>query len=286
MKLYWYKGEDTYLLRKVDVSTLEINTPTIPYKRVAFLDVETTGLDKGTDEIIELGVRVAYVSEAGDIYGLSKEQQDIISCFNEPVKPISKEITRITGITQEMVKGHTLEIEKLQHILETVDLVVAHNAGFDRPFIDRQCTASKNVMWADSFTQKDWVSEGYSKANLEFLLISHGIIASSHRALADVESMIFLLMLDSENTGECYFREIWRNAFKPSLRLYAWGFPFASKDELKNRNFRWDVGKRVWYKDLTGTEEVKTLTEEITPFKGYEEIEVVEIEPLKRFSHE
>lgn len=74
------------------------------------VDTETTGLDHTKDEIIELGM-VAFVYDdkgrVGDIIGT-------FSKLREPSVPISPEITRITGITAEMVAGQSLTYAMIQ----------------------------------------------------------------------------------------------------------------------------------------------------------------------------
>ncbi|MGY4304184.1 DNA polymerase III epsilon subunit-like protein [Bradyrhizobium sp. USDA 4369] len=67
-------------------------------KQAIILDVETTGLDPKSDEVIELGmVKFDYLSD-GSIAGV----QDVFTAFNEPSIAISPEVTALTGITAEM----------------------------------------------------------------------------------------------------------------------------------------------------------------------------------------
>jgi DNA polymerase-3 subunit epsilon len=71
-------------------------------KTAVLLDVETTGLDTGKDEILDLGmVKFNYLPD-GSIAGV----RDVYSSFNEPSVPIPPEITALTGITDEMVRGN------------------------------------------------------------------------------------------------------------------------------------------------------------------------------------
>jgi hypothetical protein len=65
------------------------------------IDLETTGLDTTSDEVIELGlVKFAYLADDRVAHVV-----DTLGAFNEPTKPIPPEVTELTGITAEMVAG-------------------------------------------------------------------------------------------------------------------------------------------------------------------------------------
>ena len=91
------------------------------------LDIETTGLEPTQDEITEIG--------AMKIKG--KEVQDIFSSLVKPQKPISAEITKLTGIDDELVKDAPpidLVLPKFIDFINSA-VLIAHNADFDAPFI-------------------------------------------------------------------------------------------------------------------------------------------------------
>jgi DNA polymerase-3 subunit alpha (Gram-positive type) len=91
------------------------------------LDIETTGLEPTQDEITEIGALKAK----------GKELQNIYSTLIRPLKPISPEITRLTGIDNDMVKDSPYAQEILPRFCEYIDtsILVAHNAEFDLGFI-------------------------------------------------------------------------------------------------------------------------------------------------------
>ena len=88
------------------------------------MDVETTGLDHRRDEVIEIGM-VAFVHDAagrvGPVIGA-------INALREPSVEITLAITKLTGITPEMVAGQVLDLDTVRALLETADLMIAHNA--------------------------------------------------------------------------------------------------------------------------------------------------------------
>ena len=61
--------------------------------------------------------------------------------FEDPSFSIPSEITKITGITDEMVAGHRIDNCALGDLLSRGVLVIAHNAGFDRRFLERRVPA-------------------------------------------------------------------------------------------------------------------------------------------------
>ena len=120
----WYGN---YLkLITVDAFKKKCNLPYVVF------DLETTGLDADTDEIIEIGaVRV--------INGKVTDQT-----FQQLVNPgvkIPAEATEVNHITDSMVKGQPKMSEVLPAFLTFVDgdLLVAHNGGFDASFLDNAC---------------------------------------------------------------------------------------------------------------------------------------------------
>jgi DNA polymerase-3 subunit alpha (Gram-positive type) len=91
------------------------------------LDVETTGLEPTQHELTEIG--------ALKIQG--EEIKEIFSTLIRPRHPIPDEITRFTGIDDEMVKHSPSAAEALPKFIDFIadSILVAHNAEFDLAFI-------------------------------------------------------------------------------------------------------------------------------------------------------
>lgn len=98
-----------------------------------FLDVETTGLDPSRDEIIEHAMVPFTYSLDGRIF----EIHDAFQKLRDPGKSIPPEITAMTGITDEMVAGQSIDPAEVLAFASGAALVVAHNAAFDRRFPGR-----------------------------------------------------------------------------------------------------------------------------------------------------
>ena len=108
-------------------------------QRVIVLDTETTGLDSRTESIIELAMLSVLVDTAT---GLPVGPVTIYESFEDPGKPIPPAIQDITGIDDTMVAGQRIDDAAVTALVEQADLIVAHNAGFDRPFV-----APANIHW-------------------------------------------------------------------------------------------------------------------------------------------
>lgn len=249
----------------------------------AVIDVETTGLDQRKDHIIEIGIRVFKFNRlTGELLSLDSSY----SGFQDPGVPLSNEVKAITGITDEMLRGKIIDWIKINEILSRCQIIIAHNASFDRPFIDKQSLESKNKIWGCSLKQVDWNSYGFHTQKLDVLSIYHGFFTDAHRALNDSDALIYLLSLKHKNSKYPYLFELLNNAKKPTILVSALYAPYDMKDLLKNRNYRWDAQNRVWskiiYKDQYEVE-IQWLTDNIYSgnFKG----SLLEIQPINSFKN-
>lgn len=105
-------------------------------KRLAlYVDVETTGLDAARDQIIEVGaVLFEYGVGDGRIFAI----RESYSAFEDPGRRIPDAVTRMTAITDQMVAGQRIDERALETLVQQSALVIAHNAPFDRGFLERR----------------------------------------------------------------------------------------------------------------------------------------------------
>lgn len=97
---------------------------------IAF-DIETTGLDKRTDTIIEIG---AVRMRGGEVV-------DQFASFAQPGHPLSAKTVSLTNITDEMLAGAPSPEQAVANFVAWAGDVplVAHNAEFDTGFIREYC---------------------------------------------------------------------------------------------------------------------------------------------------
>jgi DNA polymerase-3 subunit epsilon len=220
----------------------------------AVLDVETTGLNHSDDVIIEIGIKLfKFNKDTGQILALG----DSYSAFQDPGRALTKEIISITGITDEMLAGQNIDWSKVNQLLNDSSVIIAHNARFDRPFIDRKSKISSEKIWACSIKQIDWAAKGFHSPKLELLNIYHGFFTNSHRAINDAEALMYLLSLPDAHNGQPYLQELLTNARRFMTQVIATSAPFESKDHLKGRGYNWDNINRFWAKTIF-KDELKT----------------------------
>jgi DNA polymerase-3 subunit epsilon len=212
-------------------------------RRAAIVDVETTGLDSQSDHVIEVGMVVfEYAAATGQIGPVVGHY----SALEDPGRPIPPEVTAIHHITDEMVKAKHFDETAVTQTLAGVSLVIAHNACFDRPFLERRFAQFAQYPWGCSLRDIPWREAGFGSSALEFLAYRMGFFYDGHRAETDCRALLAILSRPLGDTGRSAFQALLEHARKPTIRLYALNSPFESKDLLKARGYTWLSKPRVW----------------------------------------
>lgn len=212
------------------------------------VDTETTGTDPRYDAIVEMTVlRFEYCAATGRVCRIT----DVYSSFEEPEGPIPPEATAIHGITDEMVAGHRIDDARVEALLSGASCVIAHNAAFDRPLLERRLPVFAKKAWGCSHAQVPWEHEGFSGSKLEYLAWQSGFFFDAHRSEVDCRVLLEVLRRPLPRSGRTALSVLLERAQTPALVLWATGSPFDSKDALKARGYRWDPEQRCWHRRLT-----------------------------------
>ncbi|EFH12483.1 3'-5' exonuclease [Teichococcus cervicalis] len=249
------------------------------------LDVETTGLDHGQDEIIELAMLPFTYGLDGTLYSVG----EAFSRLRQPARPIPPEVTALTGLTDAMVAGQSFTPEEVAAFIGPAALVIAHNAGFDRRFAEAFCPDFAAKPWACSLHGVDWAAEGFEGRRLGDLAARHGLFFDGHRAVHDCQATLEILARPLPRSGVPALVRLLEAARRPSWRIWAEGAPFAAKDRLKARGYRWNGeanGRpRAWYIEVAEEQleaETAFLRSEI--YAGEVDVPMRRLTALERFS--
>ena len=163
-------------------------------------DIETTGLSPLSCKITEIGAVLVRKDEVLAVF----------NTFVDPEVPIPPEITKLTGIDDEMVKGAPKTEEALSQFLDFIGnrMLVAHNASFDISFIRKaaaDCGLPFSNAYLDTVSMSRFVNPDLKKHKLDTIAEYFGLgDFNHHRASDDAEmcARIFYRMVDKlENDG-------------------------------------------------------------------------------------
>ncbi len=163
-------------------------------------DIETTGLSARTCRITEIGaVRIC----EGKVL-------DTFNTFVDPETPIPEEIVKLTGITDEMVKGAPSEREALEAFFAFLGkredggpvLLIAHNADFDTGFIRAaatRCEMPFDNPYLDTLALGRYLLPDIKNHKLDTIADHYGLGDFNHHRASDDAAMlaaIYFCMLD------------------------------------------------------------------------------------------
>ena len=144
------------------------------------LDLETTGLYARHDTIIEIGA----VKMCGG------EEIDRFQTFVDPGCPLSREVSNLTGITDQMLKGAPKIDAVIPELLNFIGdrVIVAHNADFDLTFIQRACDQlgiAHSFTYVDTLTISQNLMPELPKYKLDVVAKAFGLGDFNHHRAAD-----------------------------------------------------------------------------------------------------
>jgi DNA polymerase-3 subunit epsilon len=236
-------GRTIHIELREDLDHLDSRGP-VDAIRVCLVDVETTGLDPTCDRVIELATLTVRCDPAtGTLYrGGCLEDGDWLQ---DPGTPIPAEVTAITGLTDDDVRGQKIPPHALDPVRDA-DVVVSHNAAFDWRFVSKQWPSVHGKIWGCSYRQLDWLGYGYPVAKLGVLCRYHGFWFRAHRAGADCIALARLLSLRPEAKGPTYARELLDTISTPSYLISARWASFEMREGLRRLRYRWHPEHKVW----------------------------------------
>jgi DNA polymerase-3 subunit epsilon len=208
------------------------------------LDFETSGLDPAKDRIIEAGAVLWHWE--------TKTPLQLLSALILPPNPISEEITKITGITNEMLSryGHneTDVMRRFDEFLGWANCAMAHSAtsDFDKVFYDHSCARTaiptRDIIWVN--TAVDIVyDERITTRNLQYLAADHSFVNPwRHRAVFDVLTMLRI-------ASDYDLEKMIARAREPMVYVQAL-VSYDQRELAKARGYWWHPQLKIWWKPL------------------------------------
>ena len=224
------------------------------------VDIETTGLNPAEDRIIEIGLVTFSFSESE-----APVITNIYGSLEDPGCEIPEQISKLTLLTTAQLRGQKIDWTAVRQILSAADVVIAHNAKFEKGFLrvrpELEGLADR-LFWACSMSHVDWDAHGFRSRALTYIAADMGFINPfPHRAPFDCVTTFKII--------GGHLPELIERAHDRDVTIKAVGAPYETKDVLKARGYRWNPGERVWQKVIRDREveaERKFLTDNI--YKG------------------
>lgn len=225
------------------------------FKRVMVIDTETTGFNPEKDEIIELAFNLIEFDLEGNFYRILYRYSGHQEPVKEHNKELSKEVSLVTGLTMDDLRGKTLNIEAIKSILEKTDIVVAFNASFDRSFLEAIIPEFKEKYFACAYTEIPYL-ELYGFTGSQELLLSKicSLYYDSHGAEADVNALSVLLSTKAPNSDKTLFYVLLKMSSAKRTRLFSKGTSYEDNKVLREEGFRWNPALKMFYKDVSENE--------------------------------
>lgn len=202
------------------------------------LDFETTGLDRENDEVIEVGA-ILYTTN-------QKKCLESAGYLVKPNKPISQEITNITGITQAAANkfGFSSQqgLENLVEMAKQADAIVGQNIiRFDKPFFDNWCRKERVPIIEKLYIDTRTDLPGVESKSLSYMAADHGFLnLFPHSALADAQTVLKLVSM--YNIDEV------KKLAESSTVVLIGQQDRADNSLAKKRKFAWNGDYKIWWK--------------------------------------
>jgi DNA polymerase III epsilon subunit-like protein len=168
--------------------------------KVLLLDFEATGVDTKTARPLEIGAMVTDAEFNEPEVGISQ------LLYSNDYPEITPEVTRVTGITHEMLLRDSITpgagLGILANIASDVDFVIAYNCEYDRGLFLAECERLGlfSHQPVQDLANKPWLcamrdiesNYAFKSWKLMHVALEYGVTVNPkelHRALADVELM-------------------------------------------------------------------------------------------------
>ena len=192
------------------------------------LDTETTGLDPEQHQCIEVGAVLFDVPHRAVLSQISF----LLPCQSNPAQAING----IDPAVSRQPQPWRQALQCFEAMLEAADVVLAHNAAFDRQWFGRGELPAIHKPWLCSMEDLRWPPERQLRAtpSVRDLALAYGVpVWAAHRALTDC---IYLVQV-FERCPE--LEELLKAGLEPR-RLYRARLSYEERHKAREAGFRWN----------------------------------------------
>lgn len=274
-----------------------VGAPAEDWARVVVIDTETTGNDSSVDLPIEVAAAKVGIPwqafESGQVRPEDVVFLDSIQMLEDPGVPSSEAAQRTHKIDPSSLVGQSFDEDAFGAFIADADLMVAHNASFDREILERRFPG----IFADPASMKPWVctlediawreNYDFSARTLDYLAHRAGFTYAAHRALSDCEALAVAL------TQLGAWADVYAAMRESSYQVWALNAPFEKKDVQKKRGYFWSDGSdgrpKAWARNVRGgrpklLEELRWLSDNVYSHGTQAEIVISRYTAKQRYS--
>jgi DNA polymerase-3 subunit epsilon len=225
-------------------------------EQLLILDTETTGLDPARDRCIEVGAVLFHVPRRAVLSQLSF----LLPAASNPAVSVNGIPAEVSRLPQPWPEA----LNYFQRLVDSAEVVVAHNAGFDRQWFGQEPLPSLPRPWICTMEDVRWPAERQLRAtpSVRDLALAYGVpVWAAHRALTDC---IYLAQV-FERCGDL---EALLSAALEPRRLYRAQLPYEERHKARQAGFRWnDPVPKAWSRRLS-EREVASLDFPVAPVEA------------------
>jgi DNA polymerase-3 subunit epsilon len=239
-------------------------------KNVLVFDCETSGLDRDHDEVIEVG----YVL-------WSVEHRTVLECYSAVLSGDGNAAELFNAIppgARSFGTDPEIAWTIAGQAAQQADLVLAHQADFDRAFVWRAASSFETstpydgaadllkLRWVCTIEDFLWPIVSASKS-LVSIALAHGVaVTSAHRAINDC--LLLARLLERVDHVDDLLHLALQRASRPKAEFIA-RTPYQQKDLVKAAGFHWNG--TVWSRYMAVEDAEKLPFEVVTVDKAIEE---------------
>ncbi len=202
--------------------------PAVSPERLLILDTETTGLSPAQHQCIEVGAVLFSVPDRSVLSQVSF----LVPCQSNAAEAVNGIAPALTQRTQPWQAG----LACFEAMVEAADLLLAHNASFDKQWFGLASLPALNKPWLCSMEDIRWPQERQlrSTPSVRDLALAYGVpVWAAHRALTDC---IYLAQVFERCEG---LEDLLVQAMEPR-RLYRARLSYEERHKAREAGFRWN----------------------------------------------